>query len=169
MTWNASKFMIYDEFLHWCNVQSLDIIILQEIGWNFNATWTCHGWHCVHSSSKHASMLVLIRGTLARLDQIATASHSDGRILQVRLFLECTYDLITVYQHSWNVSKGRDQFLTNRAKIWSSLQQLLNHIPRQHQMVMMGDFNTTLRFDPSYINSHAVRASLSIHIDRDLL
>ena len=38
MAWNASKSLVHDEFLHWCNSQPLDIIALQEIGWNFNVT-----------------------------------------------------------------------------------------------------------------------------------
>ena len=169
MTWNASKNLVHDELLHWCNSQPLDIIALQEIGWNFNSTWTSQGWHCIHSSTKHATSLVLIRNTLARPEQIATASHSDGRLLQIRLFLDCTYNFIVVYQHAWKATKGRDQLLDNRAKIWTSLQQFLNHVPQQHQMVLMGDFNTTLKFDPPHINSHDARASTSTHIDRDLL
>ena len=36
-------------------------------------------------------------------------------------------------------------------------------------MVLMGDFKTTLGFDPPHINSHDARASSSTHIDRDLL
>ena len=169
MTWNASKNLVHDELLHWCNSQPLDIIALQEIGWNFNSIWTSQGWHCIHSSTKHAAILVLIRCTLARPEQIATASHSDGRILQIRFFLDSTYNFIVVYQHAWNATKGRDQLLENRAKIWTSLHQLLNHVPQQHQMVLMGDFNTTLKFDPSHINSHDARASMCTHTDRDLL
>ena len=76
-----AKSLIYEEFLHWCNIQPLDIIASQEIGWNLNATWTSHGWYCVHSSTKHASIMVLIRGIIARSEQIFIASHSDGRIL----------------------------------------------------------------------------------------
>ena len=156
-------------FWHWCASQPLDIIALQEIGWNFNATWTSQGWHCTHSSTKHASILVLIRNTLARPEQIATASHSDGRFLQIRLFLDCTYNFIVVYQHAWNATKGREQLFDNHTKIWNNLQQLLNHIPQQHQMVLMDDFNTTLRFDPPHIQSQDERASSSTHTDRDLL
>ena len=100
MTWNASKNLVHDELLHWCNSQPLDIIALQEIGWNFNSTWTSQGWHCIQSSTKHAAILVFIRCTLARPEQIATASHSDGRILQIRLFLDSTYDFIVVYQYA---------------------------------------------------------------------
>ena len=168
-TWNASKNLVHDEFLYWGTSQPLDIIALQEIGWNFNSTWTSQGWHCIHSSTKHAAILVLIRSTLARPEQIASAFHFDGRFLQIRLFLDSTYDFIVVYQHAWNVTKGKEQLLDNRAKIWTSLQQTLNHIPQQYQMVLMGDFNTTLKFDPPHINSHDARASLNTHTDRDLL
>ena len=165
MTWNVSKNLVHDELLHWCNSQPLDIIVLQEIGWNFNSTWTSQGWHCIHSSTKYTAILVLIRCTLARPEQIATASHSDGRLLQTRLFLDCTYNFIVGYQYAWNATKGREQLLEHRAKIWTSLQQFL----KQHQMVLMGDFNTTLKFDPPHINSHDARASMCTHTDRDLL
>ena len=102
-------------------------------------------------------------------EQIATASHLDDRILQIHIFLDCTYNFIIGYQHSWNTSKGKDQFLANRAKIWSNLHHFLHHIPRQIQMVLMDNFNIILMFDPPYINNHDVRASSNIHIDREFL
>ena len=164
MTWNASKSLVYEEFLHWSTSQPLDIIALQEIGWNFNTTWTSQGWYYVHSSTKNASILVLIRSTLARPEQIAM--HPTP---MAEYFRSAFFWIAIVYQHAWNAFKGREQLLANRAKIWHNLQQLLNHVSKQHQMVLMGDFNTTLRLDPPHIHSQDERASSCTHTDRDLL
>ena len=68
MSWNASKQVCYDEFLLWAEQQPLDVIALQETGWNINSSWTTAIWHCVHTAAKQASILVLIRATLIGAD-----------------------------------------------------------------------------------------------------
>ena len=97
MTWNISKALVYDELLIWAFTRPFEVLVIQETGWRFSATWSISEWHCTHSACKQASVLVMVRIHLALADRLATATLIEGRLLHVRIFLKRTIDFLIVY------------------------------------------------------------------------
>ena len=169
MIWNASKALAHEELLMWATAQQLDVLAIQETGWRFSATWSTPDWHCIHSACKQASVLLLVRTTIAPVDRIATATLMEGRLLHVRVFLKRTFDFFIVYQYAWNACNGSQPLLQKRLKLWYTLQACLNHIPKAHYLIVLGDFNTVLRADPSYVGFDDPRRHPNAHTDSHLL
>ena len=76
-----------------------------------------------------------------------TSDHAvPGRLLYTRVATEPPISLISIYQHCWTTSSSTtptvDKLLDARETVWSRLHHLLDHIPRRHQLVTLGDFNT---------------------------
>ena len=169
MIWNASKALVYAELLIWASAQPLDILAIQETGWGFSPTWSTSEWHFTHSASKQASVLLMVRTHIAPVDRIATAALLDGRLLHVQVFLKRTTDFLIIYQHAWNASHGSQSLLQRRQKLWHTLQDCLNHIPKAHYLVVLGDFNTVLRADPPFVETEDTRKHHNVHSDSHVL
>ena len=56
MTWNISKALVYDELLIWAFTRPFEVLVIQETGWRFSATWSISEWHCTHSACKQTSL-----------------------------------------------------------------------------------------------------------------
>ena len=169
MTWNASKALVYAELLIWASSQPLDVLAIQETGWGFSATWNTSEWHFTHSACKQASVLLMVRAQIAPADRIATATLLEGRLLHVRVFLKRTIDFLIVYQYAWNACHGSQPLLQKRQKLWHTLQNYLNHIPKAHYLVVLGDFNTVLRADPPFVGTEDPRRHHTVHTDSHVL
>lgn len=124
---------------------------MQETGWSFSGEWSTPNWHFVHSSDKHASILIMLRTSLVSCTRLSTAVHIPGRLLQVRLHLHKAYDLLAVYQHSWNPGRGTQALCQRQALVWKKIQQCMQHIPNSHFVLLAGDFNSPLQQCSPYV------------------
>ena len=58
---------------------------------------------------------------------------------------------------------------SKRQKLWHTLQDCLNHIPKTHYLVVLGDFNTVLRADPPFVGTEDPRRHHNVHSDSHVL
>ena len=61
--------------------------------------------------------MIMIRKTLLTSNRLSTAIHVPGRCIQVRLHAQHPYDLIAIYQHAWNASRGTQTLCTRRRQV----------------------------------------------------
>ena len=164
VTWNCGWLhdTKYSEIMRWlCDEHEqgrpVHIMVLQETAWKFDTEYVTSAlcpqgpqWYAVHNSSgsSEGGILVLILSTLVKSDQIRTAPIDPGRLFHVRLMMDPPLDLLSIYQHSWNVQKKTDpaadttqahtnkteQLLQRRRKIWNRL-----------GCIVMGDYNTPVQ------------------------
>lgn len=87
LSWNATRGLIYQEWLCWCNTRPEDVIIVQEIDWSMTGQWQTDQWLCVHSHAASTSLLVMVRRTLVRQSQLAYHDTLSGRLMHIRLML----------------------------------------------------------------------------------
>ena len=154
LSWNVGGLsdLLFTELLQWLGEaghQDVSIIILQETHWNFSGDWSTSDWHFCHSTTSRkgsGGILIGVRKKLSEAQHIRWHEAEPGRILQVRCFMdEQQLDIIGVYQHALLQTAGKtDQIHDNRRKLIKSLDKLLSALPVRSQILLGGDFNTTL-------------------------
>ena len=128
--WNASQTLQLDEWVTWCSTQPYEMVLIQETGWNFNRRWTAPGWYLIHSSAGRASTLCMVRNTLLRPNQLVFADVIPGPLQHIRLYLTRIHDVFNIYQVVGNTTKPRNILLQERALVWKSLKDAIQHIPK---------------------------------------
>ena len=155
-SWNVGGLSsaLYQELQAWIATSAQwDLIILQETHWRSTADYVSGDWLCIHSSSydvqdtpdRHAGVMILLSKKAFR--DVAVHEHIAGRLLQVRathIRSQLPVDIFGVYQHVYRTHLTASQNKTLRGKLWDCLQKTLNGLPARHQIIMAGDFNSTL-------------------------
>ncbi|CAE7223016.1 unnamed protein product [Symbiodinium sp. CCMP2456] len=147
LTWNAGGLhaQILREVETYATDASLDICVLQETRWAYDANWSTPDFHFIHSAGaasedKVGGLLTMVSTRLAKSSEIQLHAAHPGRLLHVRINRSHPIDVMNVYQYTANDHKltpvRRQQFLTK-------LQKTLRGIPNRHVLILAGDFNTT--------------------------
>ena len=122
--------------------------------------------HPVHSHAASASLLVMVRRTLVRQSQLAYHDIIPGRLMHIRLMLTQIFDLYAVYLTAWNTSKTHRGLLLARQDLWDKFRRGIQNIPKGHQLILAGDFNTPLNKDPSHVGSINPRFNQALQADK---
>ena len=107
----------------------------------------------MHNSDKQTSIMIMFRTSFVSCTRLSTAIHIPGRLIQVRFHLHRAYDLLPVYQHSWNPGRGTQALCQRRAQVWKKIQQWMQHIPNNHFVFLAGDFNSPLQQCPPHVQT----------------
>ena len=132
----------WDWIQHWLTQQSIDVIAIQESHWPFTNEWQQRDFYCFHSgcSSRSGGLLTLISKRLCHSDAISWAEPIPGRLMHIRIHGQNrSIDILNAYQHV----HAQDR-LEDRTTFWTTLQTTLHHIPKRNNLIMMGDWNTSL-------------------------
>ena len=138
LSWNASRGLVYQEWICWCNSRPEDVIMAQETGWSMTDNGRQNQWLCIHSHAASASQLVMVRRTLVRQSQLAYHDIIPGRLLHIRLLLAQIYDLYAVYQTAWNTTKTNRGLLQARQDLWERLKRGVQNIPNGTCLFLLG-------------------------------
>ena len=137
--------------------QCLDLVILPETRWSFTSEWTTDEWRIIHSGThKFSGIMIMISKRLKPAGHIAWQSLVDGRLLHVRLRGDRPIDVIGVYQAHAS-SRVQGEPTNQRAHTFKALDDLLQTIPRRNQVIVGGDFNTTLPEIPHVCPASSLR------------
>ena len=133
------------EVKQWALHQAIDILLLSETRWSFEAEWCDPHWYHIHtgtSSDKADGLLFLIRRTVCQPDQIGFASVFPGRIGHLRIhFHKRAFDLIGCYQYPAARSAAQQDL---RHKFWDCLTSHAAQIPNRNAALFIGDFNCSI-------------------------
>ena len=132
----------WDWVQHWLTQQSIDVIAIQESHWPFTNEWQQRDFYCFHSgcSSRSGGLLTLISKRLCHSDAISWAEPIPGRLMHIRIHGQNrSIDIVNAYQHV----HAQDR-LEDRTTFWTTLQTTLHQIPKRNNLIMLGDWNTSL-------------------------
>ena len=146
--WNAGG-LGYDEWMTYIANSDLEIVVIQETHWKLSRAWTDHGWHLFHSAAPYAGVLIMIKTTIVPREQIAMTEHIPGRLLELTIFGSTVVHVFGVYQKSF--SSAQADCLTQRALVWETVDDCLQHVPRRHLVYLLGDWNTSLLPDAGLV------------------
>lgn len=139
----------------WSTDLELDIMVLTETRWSFEAEWQANGWYHIHTGTSHDradGVLFLVRGTLCSPDQIGFAAVQPGRIGHLRIhFQHRSLDILGCYQV---VDDHSSQKRSLRHDFWTCLEQHTELIPNRNDSVLLvGDFNCSLEQHSPYVGT----------------
>ena len=86
-------------------------------------------------------VLVAIRKTFCSLHQLSWVSPWDGRLLHIRIHVDRPLDILNFYQKTYQATSQGNQM---RAQVFKSLDQCLHSLPTRNNLILTGDFNTSL-------------------------
>ena len=170
-TWNAGGLGAsrYAELLGWLRSESevgrpIHVMCVQETKWSYDAEYSTPEWHAVHTSLSKSSggVLILVHKSVAQPSQIRFTALDPGRALHVRVALSRPLDLLGVYQHAWvsqaklqNVAadSATQKLFQARHRIWDAVRFWARAVPQRNVLVMLGDFNCSLRTCLPHIGS----------------
>ena len=155
LCWNVGGLsdVLFTELQQWLEKpanQHIKIITLQETHWDFSGDWTTSKWHFCHSATGRkgsGGILIGIRSDLASAQDIRWSEAEPGRLLQqVRCFLEKQQmDVVGFYQFAFLQKAGMtEHIMTQRRQLTNKLDALLASLPARSQILLGGDFNTSL-------------------------
>eukprot|EP00439_Symbiodinium_sp_Y106_P022897 s2239_g2.t2 len=146
LRWNASGLTasVFQELETYVRDHCLDVILIQETKWSYEATWSNKDYHYVHSPgsgahNRYGGLLVMISTRLAKADDIQFYAPHPGRLLHVRVPHGNTHvDVLNWYQYAVN---QQDNTFDRRQKLLIQLQKTVAHLPRRNLLLLGGDFN----------------------------
>eukprot|EP00435_Cladocopium_sp_Y103_P052586 s2661_g16.t1 len=145
LSWNAGGLSqaAWDLTLQWIDEQrDLDLIMIQESHWKFTNEWTLPHYNCIHSgfSGKQAGLLCLVSKRLCHSNQLSWAEIEPGRLVHIQISgKHRSMDILHLYQHVHAPDR-----LEQRQHIWDLLSTTLTSLSSRNQLLLMGDFNTSL-------------------------
>eukprot|EP00435_Cladocopium_sp_Y103_P006280 s4171_g2.t1 len=145
LSWNAGGLSkaTWDLTLQWIDEQNnIDLIMIQESHWKFTNEWTLPQYNCIHSgfSGKQAGLLCLISKRLCQSHQISWAELDPGRLVHIQLTgKHRNIDVLHLYQHVHTSDR-----LEQRQHLWDLLNTTLTSFSSRNQLLLLGDFNTSL-------------------------
>ena len=159
LTWNAGGLSaaLTQELMAWCDTREAtdqdDCIVITETHWKQVDDYRSGQWLCVHSSGyvdgqepdRYAGILCLLSSRSFAEPKVK--EHVRGRLLQVtatHIRSQLPTCIIGLYQHVWRPHLGSAQNRALRGNLWQSLQSLITATPARHQLLVAGDFNSTL-------------------------
>ena len=172
-SWNAGGLppSAWDYLQQWADLQDIDIICIQETHWPFTSEWQSAGYHILHSGegSSRSGLLCMVSRKICSQHELAWNEIVPGRLVHMRIHGSSRHiDLISVYQHIFHSSR-----LDQRQEIWTKLSELLGQLSQRHNLIMLGDFNTSLTRQsdavgvPTYLH-HGERCRGTLHGDQHL-
>ena len=137
LCWNASGLTasVFQELETYVRDHCLDVILIQETKWSYEATWSNKDYHYVHSPgsgahNRYGGLLVMISTRLAKADDIQFYAPHPGRLLHVRVPHGNTHvDVLNWYQYAVN---QQDNTVDRRQKLLIQLQKTVAHLPRRN-------------------------------------
>ena len=79
-----------------------------------------------------------------------------------------TYDILAIYQHSWNPGRGVKALCTRRAALWRKIIECVNHIPYTHFLVIAGDFNSPFQQHPPFVQTFDPKFDKASQTDKEV-
>ena len=162
LSWNASRYLNYQEWLSWCVDRQEDVILVQ---WSMTGQWQIDCWYCIHSHSTSAILLIIIRRTLIQSSLLAYNDIIPGRLIHVRLIFHQIHDIYAIYQTVWNIIRP---VLQARQDLWHKLTQGIHRIPKSYILIIVDDFNTPLDKALPSIGSRDPRYSKVLRINKQV-
>ena len=147
LAWNCGGLSSHrlDELKHWLVLQNIQIAVISETRWSFDAEWNDSGWTHIHSAdpnSKGSGVLILISTRLCTASDIRWAAVVPGRLVHVRALMPTrNVDIIGCYQY---VHTGNKRCLQQREVFWRALEQTLQQLPSRNTVTVLGDMNCSL-------------------------
>ena len=149
--WNCGGLSIskLDEVKAWLALNQVDIAVMVETRWTYDATWTDSEWNMVHSGEgahRGKGILILVSRRICNSAQIQWQFHDSGRLVHLRLKQHPrNLDIVACYQH---VFQPTQSCLQARERWWGLLERVLAGLPTRNCLVMLGDFNSSLQASP---------------------
>ena len=112
--WNSGGLTtsVFQELETWLLDQKLDVALIAETKWTFEATWSNQHYHYIHSpgSGPHdrvAGVLIIISTRLAKAEEIQFYAPHPGRLLHARIPHGSNHiDILAAYQYAINQQDG---------------------------------------------------------------
>ena len=183
LTWNAGGLSaaLTQELMAWCDTREAtdqyDCIVITETHWKQVDDYRSGQWLCVHSSGyvdgqepdRYAGILCLLSSRSFAEPKVK--EHVRGRLLQVtatHIRSQLPTCIIGLYQHVWRPHLSSAQNRALRGSLWQSLQSLITATPARHQLLVAGDFNSTLTKLHPHIGPAVPKPSSHSNLDNDL-
>ena len=153
LTWNCCGFSTCkDELYTWLKTCTCDVVCLQETMMKENSEFVAGDWTCVQSgvgpskSRGKAGVMIMLKRAVFDNGTIRYNHVIPGRVLHVRAQSKHGWvDVVGAYLHAWGGWGTEAEVLKNRSKVWTALRTTLGQLPRGNQLLLCGDFNTTLK------------------------
>ena len=177
LQWNPGG-MTQDKFLEyrqWLQPMQIDVAILSETRWSFDACWSDDKWTYIHTATeipKTGGVLVMLSKKWVSPQQVGYQVDMPGRIIQVRAhFGKRATDIVAVYQFATATHADAQR---HRAFFWESLNDCIARLPQRNQVICSGDFNCSISQLPSRCGSsgfqwHGRHCQGAQHKDMDVL
>ena len=142
--------------------------MLQETHWADTGDFLSGPWMALHTSGrntadghgKSAGLLFLLRRSTFQDPRIQELD--PGRLALVQATNRHTglpLSLIGIYQHVWRTHLTTTQNKELRQAIWTHLEQTVRRVPARHDLLICGDFNSTLGPDSPIAGPSATRCA----------
>ena len=147
LTWNCGGLSSHrlDELKHWLMLQHVQIAVITETRWSFQAEWSDTNWHHLHSADtacRGSGVLVMVSSKLCNAPDIRWTDPIPGRLIHVRLQMPTrNIDIVGCYQHVYSGSK---RSMPLRESFWKSLELILQQLPARNTVTLLGDMNCSL-------------------------
>ena len=165
----------------WCDTQEAtsqyDCIILTETHWKQVDDYRSGQWLCVHSTGyiegqepdRFAGILCLLSSRSFAEPRLK--EHVSGRLLQVtatHIKSQMPTCILGLYQHVWRPHFSTAKNRALRSHLWQRLQDIITTTPARHQLVIAGDFNSTLNTLHPHIGPAVPKLNTHSNLDQDL-
>ena len=158
--WNAGALSRskYQEILHWCSINWIDVAVLTETHWTMDEEWITDRFHIIHSGfstpqsfDRSSGIMVAISKKLCEAHQIAWTSIYPGRLLHCKIHCNSRpIDIIGIYQYVWTGSVMQTQ---RRQQLWELTHKTLDDLAKRNTLCFLGDFNCSLRAIPRLVGT----------------
>ena len=144
---------MYEELMRFLDESHFAVALIQESKWGHDSEHSTDNWTCIGSADpkqKHAGVMIWVRKSLTRPEEIEYEAIVPGRLLRVRFPLGQQYvSAICVYQYAWH---NKDPKLAQRRHgIWQALDRCIRSVPLRELLIAGGDFNTQVSPQPPYV------------------
>ncbi|CAL1143079.1 unnamed protein product [Cladocopium goreaui] len=154
--WNCSGLSVpkFDEVKAWLVMHQIDIAVLLETRWTYDATWQDPDWHMIHSGDgphRGKGIAILVSRRLCNGSQLQWHTHDSGRLVHLRINLRPrSLDVLACYQHSYQPTQA---CRVARDRWWTLLERVLAQLPGRNCLALLGDFNCSLGASPRSVGT----------------
>ena len=157
---------LYDVICDWLTRSvDLDIVAFQETHWGLGreeTTWCIPGWSFITSAdpdNRYCGVAIAVSDRVAHRLQITFCAWIPGRLLHVKCEgHSTTLDLLCLYQ--WvRQDKNPAGAEAKRAQVWTTLERVLQQLPRRNLLVLLGDCNTPVATLPGLVGRGVLKSA----------